>query len=70
MEDERQKPQNQIFFGGIFFIKNILEYADGRSLLEIPRNPNTVHPHELILPQDRKRNPHSHIDCFPGTPRA
>ena len=52
------------------FYKNILEYSDRRSLLEIFRNPNTGHPHEFLLPQDRKRNPHSHRDCFPGTPRA
>ena len=52
------------------FYKNILEVADGRSLLEIFRNPNTGNSYELLLPQERKRNPHSHIDCFPGTPRA
>ena len=52
------------------FYKNILEDADGRSLLEIFRNPNTGHPHEFLLTQDRKRNPHSHRDCFPRTPRA
>ena len=33
------------------FYKNILEDADGRSLLEIFRNPNTDHPHEFLLPQ-------------------
>ena len=33
------------------FYKNILEDADGRSLLEIFRNPNTEHPHEFLLPQ-------------------
>ena len=32
------------------FYKNILEYADGRSLLEIFRNSNTEHPHEFLLP--------------------
>ena len=52
------------------FYKNILEDADGRSLLEIFRNPNMGHPHEFLLPQDRKRNPHLHRDLFPGTPRA
>ena len=52
------------------FYKNILEDADGRSILEIFCNPNTEHPHESILPQERKRNPHSHMDRFPGTSRA
>ena len=52
------------------FYKSILEDADGRSLLEIFRNTNMGHPHEFLLPQDRKRNPHLHRDRFPGTPRA
>ena len=52
------------------FYKNILEDTDGRSLLEIFRNPNTGHPHEFLLPQERKRNPHSHRDLFPGTSHA
>ena len=52
------------------FYKNILEDADGRSLLEIFRNPNTEHSHEFLLPQERKRNLHSYRDRFPGTPRA
>ena len=42
----------------------------GRSLLEIFRNHNTEHPHEFLLPQERKRNPNSHMDIFPGTSRA
>ena len=52
------------------FYKNIPEDSDGRSLLEIFRNPNTGHPHEFLLPQDRKQNPNSHRDCFTGTSRA
>ena len=52
------------------FYKNIIEDADGRSRLEIFRNPNTEHPHEFLLPQERKRNPHSHRDRFPGTSRV
>ena len=52
------------------FYKNILEDADGRSLLEIFRNPNTEHTHEFLLPQERKINLHSHRDRFPGTSRA
>ena len=52
------------------FYKHMLDNADGRSLLEIFRNPNTGYPHEFLLPQDRKRNPHSYMDRFPGTPRA
>ena len=47
--------------------KNILEDANGRSLLEIFHNPNTEHPHEFLLPQEIKRNPHSHMDRFRGT---
>ena len=52
------------------FYKNIPEDSDGRSLLEIFRNPNTGHPHEFLLPQDRKRNPQSHMHRFPGKLRA
>ena len=52
------------------FYKNILEYANGRSILEIFCNPNTGHPHESLLPQERKRNPHLHRDRFTGTSRA
>ena len=52
------------------FYKNILEDADGRSLLEIFCNPNTGYPHEFLLSQERKRNPHSHMDRFPGTSHA
>ena len=52
------------------FYKNILEDADGKSLPEIFRNPNTGHPHKFLLPQERNRNPHSHRDRFPGTSRA
>ena len=52
-----------------FYLK-ILEDAEGRSLLEIFRNPNTGHSHEFLLPQERKRNPHSHRYRFPGTSRA
>ena len=52
------------------FYKNILEDADGKSLLEIFSNPNTEHPHEFLLLQERKRNPHSHRDRFPGTSRV
>ena len=40
------------------FYKNMLDDADRQSLLEIFSNPNTGHPHEFILPQDRKLNPH------------
>ena len=36
------------------FYKNILENADGRSLLEIFRNPNTGYQHEFLLPQEKK----------------
>ena len=36
------------------FYQNMLEDADGRSLLEILSNPNTGHPNEFLLPQDRK----------------
>ena len=52
------------------FYKNMLEDADGRSLLEIFSNPNTENPHEFLLPQDRKWNPHSYRDRFTGTPRS
>ena len=52
------------------FYKNILEDADGWSLLEIFRNPNIGHPHIFLLPQDRKRNPHLHSYRFPGTSHA
>ena len=52
------------------FYKNILEYDDERSLLEIFCNPNTEHTHECLLPQERKRNPHSYRDIFPGTSRT
>ena len=41
------------------FYKNILEDADGRSLLEIFRNPNTGHPHEFLLTQDKKNGTHT-----------
>ena len=62
-------PINGLLWWYIFY-KNILEDADGRSLIEIFRNPNTGHPHEFLLPQDRKRKPHSHRDRFPGKSRA
>ena len=53
-----------------FFNKNILEDTDGRSLLEIFRNPNAEHTHELFLPQERKRNPHSHVMSLESDPCA
>ena len=52
------------------FYKNMLEDANGQSLLGIFSNPNTIYPHEFFLPQDKKLNPHTYRDCFPGTPRT
>ena len=54
----------------VYIYKNMLEDSDGGSLLKIFSNPNTGHPREFLLPQDRKRNQHSCRDRFPGTPRA
>ena len=52
------------------YCKNVLDDADGQSLLDILNNPNTGYPHEFPLPQDRNRNPRPYRDRFPGRPRS
>ena len=50
------------------FYKNVLDDADGRSLLDILNNPTTGYPHKFLLPHDRNRNPRLYRDRFPGRP--